>query len=99
VESSEQSPGRLSVVATLLPLASFVLLLLLGGLRNAARPYRQSGIGQQIFWLLGGDVPSKIGAYVATAAIGLSCILCLIGLVWFLNSHPLGHHEHGPAGH
>src|SRR5580700_11327322 len=86
-----ENPGMLYVVATLLPLASFVLLLLLGGVRNAARPYKQSGLGQKIFWMAGGDVPTKTGAYVATAAIGLSCVLCLIGLVWFLNTHPLEH--------
>src|ERR1700722_723846 len=93
-----ENPGMLYVVATLLPLASFVILLLLGGVRNAARPYKQSGIGQKIFWAMGGDMPSKIGAYVATGAIGLSCVLCLIGLVWFLNTHPLGHEE-GAAAH
>jgi len=89
-----ENPGMLYVVATLLPLASFVILLLLGGVRNAARPYKQSGLGQKIFWMAGGNVPTKTGAYVATGAIALSCLLCLIGLVWFLNTHPL---EHGAA--
>src|SRR5947207_1113386 len=94
-----EHPGRLYVVATLLPLASFVLLLLLGAVRNAARPYRQGGFGQTVYWAAGGDVPTKVGAYVATGAIGLSCVLCLVGLVWFLRDHPAGHdHEHG-AGH
>ena len=95
-----ENPGMLYVVATLLPLASFVLLLLFGGIRNAARPYKQAGLGQKIFWMAGGDVPTKVGAYVATGAIALSCVLCLIGLVWFLNTHPLGHeHEAGAAAH
>jgi NADH-quinone oxidoreductase subunit L len=94
-------PGMLYVVATLLPLASFVLLLLLGGIRNAARPYKQAGLGQKIFWMAGGDVPTKVGAYVATGAIGLSCVLCLIGLAWFLSSHPIGaeHEESAAVSH
>jgi NADH-quinone oxidoreductase subunit L len=72
---------------------------LLGAIRNAARPYRQGGLGQAIYWACGGDVPTKVGAYVATAAIGLSCVLCVVGLVWFLRDHPIDHgHEHG-AGH
>src|SRR5579871_2696094 len=91
-----ENPGMLYVVATLLPLASFVILLLLGGLRNAARPYKDSGFGRKIFWAMGGEMPTKVGAYIATGAIGLSCVLCLIGLVWFLNTHPLGH-EGGSA--
>src|SRR5215471_8172723 len=92
-----EHPGRLYVVATLLPLASFLLLLLLGAVRNAARPYRQGGIGQTIYWAAGGDVPTKVGAYIATGAIGLSCILCVVGLVWFLRSHGVDH-DHA-AGH
>src|SRR6185295_16478644 len=98
MEFISEHPGRLYVIATLLPLASFVFLLLWGGLRNAARPFRQGGIGQKIYWLAGGDVPSKIGAYVATAAIGLSCALCITGLVWFLKTEGVGH-RHGDAGH
>ena len=100
-------PGRLYVVATLLPLASFFILLLLGGLRHAARPYREHGIGKSLYELAGGDRPTTLGAYVATTAIALSCVLCLIGLVWFLQTHPIGEghhhaehaaHDHGKAG-
>src|SRR5262245_52038663 len=89
-----EKPGILYFAATLLPLASFVLLLLLGGIRNAARPYSKSGLGQTVFWIAGGDIPTKVGAYVATAAIGLSCVLCVVGLFWFLNTHPPSH-DHG----
>ncbi|MFL5339731.1 MAG: NADH-quinone oxidoreductase subunit L [Gemmataceae bacterium] len=92
----EESPGRLYVVATLLPLASFVLLLLLGGVRNAFRPYRHgSGLGATLFQVFGGDQPSRVGAYVATAAIAASFLLCATGLVWFLNDKGTGgHHSH-----
>src|SRR5262245_34173910 len=92
----EHKPGLLYVIATLLPLASFVILLLLGAIRNAARPYKESGFGQAIFWIAGGDIPTKVGAYVATTAIGLSCVLCLIGLGLFLNENPISEgHGHG----
>ena len=68
-----EKPGMLYVAATLLPLASFALLLLLA--RSATpRPYSKSGLGQTIFWIAGGDIPTKVGSYVATAAIGLSCV-------------------------
>jgi NADH-quinone oxidoreductase subunit L len=91
-----EKPGTLYVAATLLPLASFVILLLMGAIRNAARPYKDSGLGQTIYWIAGGDIPTKVGAYVATAAIGLSCVLCVMGLVMFLSENPIAH-EHGPA--
>ena len=94
------NPGLLYVAATLLPLASFVLLLLLGGLRNSLRTYRDGGgICASLFQAFGGDQPSKIGAYVATAAIAGSFLLSAAGLVWFLNDRGVGHHEHAVAEH
>ncbi|HLW67667.1 MAG TPA: NADH-quinone oxidoreductase subunit L [Gemmataceae bacterium] len=105
-----EHPGLLYVIATLLPLASFVILLLIGALRNAARPYGGNGFGATLYWLFGGDQPVRIGAYVATGAIALSFILSATGLVWFLNDKGVGHHhdevqtsgtetETKPAGH
>jgi NADH-quinone oxidoreductase subunit L len=102
-----QQPGQLYVVATLLPLASFLLLLLAGGLRAAVRPYREtSGACRGIFQLLGGDVPRKTGAYVATVAIGLACVLCAIGFVMHARDGATRHHleeeldhEKGAHGH
>src|SRR5438132_11253850 len=89
-------PGWLYVAATLLPLASFVFLLLFGAVRNAARAYRTTAVGGAVYGALGGDTPPRIGPYVATAAIGLSCVLSVVGLVWFLNDHPVSlHEEHG----
>jgi NADH-quinone oxidoreductase subunit L len=93
-----EHPGRLYVIATLLPLASFVILLLVGALRNAARPYRSSGFGATLYWLFGGDKPVRVGAYVATGAIALSFILSATGLVWFLKDFGVGHqHEEARA--
>jgi NADH-quinone oxidoreductase subunit L len=105
-----EHPGLLYVLATLLPLASFVILLLIGALRNAARPYRGSGFGATLYWLFGGDKPLRIGAYIATGAVALSFVLSATGLVWFLKDFGVGHHheeaqaaavetETKPAGH
>jgi NADH-quinone oxidoreductase subunit L len=74
-------PGLLYVAATLLPLLSFVLLLLAGGLRAFLRSSRQSGTG--LYDLLGGDRPTRAGAYVATGAIGAAFVLCLVGFILF----------------
>ncbi len=97
-------PGLLYVVATLLPLASFVLLLLAGGLKNFGRAHRDTGWGAALYRTFGGDRPGKGGAYVATAAIGLSCVLCVFGLFKFLGEHhvvPAPSHaaRHGTDGH
>jgi NADH-quinone oxidoreductase subunit L len=82
-----EHPGHLYVVGTLLPLASFLLLLLAGGLRMALRPYREStGFRASLFQGLGGDNP-KWPAYVATAAIGIACVLALIGFVRLVGEH------------
>ncbi len=64
-------PGRLYVVATLLPLAAFALLLLAGTVRAlAGPPYRRPGRG---------------GAYLVLAAMAASAALGVTGLVTFLN--------------
>jgi NADH-quinone oxidoreductase subunit L len=85
--------GQLYVAATLLPLASFVLLLLAGAVRAAARPYRDSGLGAAIYNALGGGRPTRAGAYIATGAIGLAFVLSLIGYLLFLQDevHGAGH--------
>ncbi len=88
------NPGMLYVVGTLVPLASFVALLTLGGLKNLGRRYKDTGWGQSLYWLLGGDEPGRAGAYVATCAIGISCVMGTIGLVRFLGEHPLPKHDH-----
>src|SRR5438067_6913436 len=85
----DHNPGLLYVVATLLPLASFVVLLVAGGLKNFGRTRRDTGWGESLYWLFGGDRPGKGGAYLATAAIGAACVLCVVGLFQFLGSHPV----------
>ena len=89
-------PGRLYVAATLLPLASFVILLLAGALRAAVRPLRTSPLAASIYHALGGDTPHRTGAFIATTAIALAFVASLAGFVFFLQDFSLGHH---PAAH
>jgi len=89
-----EHPGLIYVVATLLPLVSFLLLLLAGGVRAFCRARQDNAICAGIYRAMGGDQPSKIGAYIATGAIGLAFVCCLIGFI----SHASDLH-HGDAGH
>ena len=87
----ETTPGRLYVVATLLPLVAFALLLLAGLVRNLCRPFHQrGGSAASIYWLFGGDRPLVAGAYFATASMVASAALAVTGLVLFLGDakHP-----------
>src|SRR5256885_5411293 len=80
-----ETPGRLYVVATLLPLAAFALLLIAGGIRAACRPYRETnGLARFVYFFLGGHRPLRAGAYLATGAIAACAVLAIIGLVRFL---------------
>jgi NADH-quinone oxidoreductase subunit L len=91
-----EHPGLLYVVATLLPLASFVLLLLAGALRWAARPHRDTALGGAIYTALGGDIPPRWPAYIATGAMAGAFVLSVAGFVYFLQDHPVhwvGAHE------
>ncbi len=80
------SPGRLYVVATLVPLGVFVLLLVAGGLRSLTRPYRQhSGLLAAVYWVLGGDKPLRTGAYVSVVGMAISAVLAVVGLGLYLS--------------
>src|SRR5262245_30276803 len=81
-----EKPGRLYVVATLLPLAAFAVLLLGGAVRAVCRPCRDTnGFARFVYFFLGGHRPLKAGAYLATGAIAFSAVLALGGLVRFLS--------------
>jgi NADH-quinone oxidoreductase subunit L len=84
----EVHPGLLYVVATLLPLASFVLILLAFGLRAMVRPYRESELCGNLYRLMGGEQQGRGAAYVATGAIGLAFVLCLAGFVMHARENP-----------
>ena len=90
----EFPPGLFFVIATLLPLASFVILLLWGGLRWALRPARDSDPTATAFNAIGGNVGGPGPAYVATAAIAIACGLCITGFVFFLMEHRELHATH-----
>jgi NADH-quinone oxidoreductase subunit L len=77
-------PGNLYVLATLLPLASFVVLLLAGGLRWFVRAQKKAAGPDHG---PAGEAPRKTAAYVATAAIAGSFLLSLIGFVLFASDH------------
>jgi NADH-quinone oxidoreductase subunit L len=91
-------PGHLYVVATLLPLLSFVLLLLWNGLRSWLR--RQPSYDQEsnnfvthFYNLLGGDRQDRRGAWVATGAIFLSFCLSAVGFGMYLVQSAESHHD------
>jgi NADH-quinone oxidoreductase subunit L len=89
----QEHPGLLYVVATLLPLASFVLLLLVGGVRALVRSLRPGAASEGE----GGRPSGRGAAYVATAAIALSCVLSLYGFVLHYQDEAR-HHEAVAAG-
>jgi NADH-quinone oxidoreductase subunit L len=80
-------PGLLFVVATLLPLASFALILVAFAIRTALRSSPEGSIGHQFYHATGGDVPSRWPAWLATGAIGLAFVFCAVGFVQFLKDH------------
>jgi len=80
----------LYVTATLLPLLSFLLLLLRGGLVHFLRPHKDAGLGQTLWNLLDGEHQGKGSAYIATVAIGGACVLGAIGFVLHATDHSHG---------
>ncbi|MCS7270591.1 MAG: NADH-quinone oxidoreductase subunit L [Gemmataceae bacterium] len=81
----EATPGRLYVLATAIPLVVTLLLALAGLLRGWVRPLRaRGGVAQTLYWVLGGDVPLRAGAYLAVAGMTLTALLSLLGLTLFL---------------
>src|SRR5262245_1323331 len=100
----DSHPGHLYVVATLLPLASFLVLLLAGLVRGLVRNYRHTGWAAGLYHMLGSDHPQRGPADVATGAIGLAFVLSLIGFLRFADDqglftgHHAGHEHAGSAG-
>ena len=76
-------PGLLFVVATLLPLASFVLVLLFFGLRAAVRSSPEGSLGASLYQSMGGGHPVRWPAWSATLAIALAFGCCLIGFTMY----------------
>jgi NADH-quinone oxidoreductase subunit L len=57
----------------------------------------KSGFGAWLYRLLGGDRPTPVGAYVATAAIAGAFVLSLIGFI--LHAQDTAHHDQPAAAH
>ncbi len=89
-----QFPGYLFVLATLLPLASFVLILLACAGWAALRPYRETPWGEPIYQLLGGDRGGRGAGLVATAAIFLAFLGRLTGFITFLMDYHVVQEAH-----
>src|SRR5262249_38251873 len=81
-------PGLLFVAATLLPLVSFVIVLLWLALRLLAKQLRQTTAGKAVYEALGGGTPGRAAGYVATAAIGLAFVCSFAGFVTFVAVRP-----------
>src|SRR5579872_1904141 len=79
----QEKPGLYFVAATLLPLLSFVLILLAKFVWGVLRPYRDNPAVTPAYNLFGGDVGGPVAAYVALAAIAGSFVLSAIGFVLF----------------
>src|ERR1700687_5786176 len=83
----EHHPGFLFVIATLLPMASFVLILLSFAVPSGLRKSPEGSPGETIYQLFGGAKPGRVPAYVATAAIGLAFVCSLVGFVLYVSNH------------
>jgi NADH-quinone oxidoreductase subunit L len=83
----EHHPGLLFVIATLLPIASFVLILLSFAFKTYFRRSPAGSPGESIFKLFGGHGSGPIPAYVATGAIGLAFLCSLWGFVLYVSHH------------
>ncbi len=88
----QEHPGHLFVVATLLPLASFVLILLAGAVWAALRPYQRNATVRPLFEMFGGEDEDRPGrgrcsSWTATAAIAIAFVFCLSGAVKYLGDH------------
>src|SRR6187549_4194472 len=85
-----EHPYLFFVIATLLPLASFVFMLLVGGVRNFVRARRKDASADAVYHAMGGDAPGKAPAYLGMAAIFLAFCCSAFGYVHFVLDH---HHQ------
>src|SRR5229473_1788082 len=88
-----EHPGLWFVAATVMPAASFVMLLLAGGVHWMLRPARESAAGES-----SNERPKvdrgRIAAYVATGAMALAFLCSLIGAIQFFGQSGHGGGEH-----
>jgi NADH-quinone oxidoreductase subunit L len=87
-----EHPGLFFVWATMLPLASFALLLIASAIRAYIRPYVEARTGEAV-------TPPRWPALVATGAIAGAFVFCLIGAVIFFQDQGAGHAAAPAAEH
>jgi NADH-quinone oxidoreductase subunit L len=83
LEQFGEHPGWYFVAATLVPLLSFVLILLASAMWCAMRPFRGTPACDALFNLFGGEERGRTPAYIATGAIALAFVFSLIGFILF----------------
>jgi NADH-quinone oxidoreductase subunit L len=89
-----ERPGLLFVAATLLPLASFLIVLLSFGLWALFRPYREERDARAALYnLFGGDTPGRLPAFIALGAIATAFLFSATGAVRYLVDHA-DHEQH-----
>jgi NADH-quinone oxidoreductase subunit L len=86
-EFLEHHPGFYFVGATLLPMLSFVLILLAFAVKTFLRKSPEGSPSHALFTMMGGAVPSRVPAFIATGAIGLACVLSIVGFVTYASGH------------
>ncbi|HEY7426125.1 MAG TPA: NADH-quinone oxidoreductase subunit L [Gemmataceae bacterium] len=97
-----EQPGFYFVVATLVPLVSFVLILLASAAWCAIRPFRDTPAGAALFNLFGGEERGRTPAYIATGAIALAFVFSLTGFISYSREQSdieSQRHEHEKAIH
>lgn len=89
-------PGLFFVIATLLPLLSFTLLLILAAVRWTLRPYAKSNRTiNEVFQALGGEVTGRGPAFIALGAIALAFVCSAVGFVhYYIEAHDLHEARH-----
>ncbi|MGL6097098.1 MAG: NADH-quinone oxidoreductase subunit L [Fimbriiglobus sp.] len=82
-EQFQQHPGRLYVVAALLPLLPAALILLANTAKNLARPAAaRGGFAAWVYLALGGGKPQVWGAYLSVACVALAAVCGIVGVYW-----------------
>src|SRR4051812_47909997 len=85
-------PGYWFVLATILPLASFLVIFLASGLWCIARRYREAPGMEGLYQATGGDTPGMLPAFVATGAIALAFACSLTGFIHHFKFQARTHH-------
>jgi NADH-quinone oxidoreductase subunit L len=91
-----ERPGFYFVAATLVPLVSFVLILMASAAWCATRPFRDTPAGAALFNLFGGEERGRLPAYIATGAIALAFVFSLTGFILFTRQQSGFEAEIGP---